>query len=841
MKYALLLILQFTVCGFLFGQEKEEVPLLDYTEGQEYQIGGISVIGLKFTDENALISISKLKVGDEITIPGPAIQQAMKALWKLRLFTDLEIHLEKTIGDVAFLEIRVSELPRLGKHTFRGVKKGQHDDLNDEVNRFLLKGGIVTENTKQNAANAINQYYQEKGFLDVETSVQEILDSTQMNKVTLIFTIKRKKRVKIKDIQFVGNNQLKSKTLRKAMKHTRRKRRLFATSKFQPDLYEKDKGGLVHLYQTQGYRDASIRKDSIWRDDKGELQLLLEIAEGRPYYLGAVSWKGNVIYSTEQLDAILGLTRGEIYNVAQLEERLFFSQNASDISSLYLDRGYLFFKLDPVEVAIREDTVDLELRIFEGPQATIDRVEIIGNHQTFDHVIRRELRTLPGAKFSRSDIIRSQREIVNLGYFNPESLNINTPVDPQNGTVSIEYEVEERPGDQLELSAGWGGTGNGVIGTVGISFNNFSIRNFFNREAWRPLPKGEGQRLSVRLQSNGRVYQSANASFTEPWLWGKKPNNFTVASFFNRYTNGLSRESANFGEFSIQGLSFSLGTRLRWPDDFFVSSTGINLQAINLRNWGAGLFTTADGTTLGDGVFNNFSITQTISRNSIDNPNFPTRGSRFSLSLQLTPPYSLFTQNENKDPSLEEQYRWVEYHKWRFNAEFFSPLFDKVVLRVSAKMGYLGYYNRELGYAPFERFQLGGDGINNQAIGFQGTDIIALRGYQVTDLEANVSDDGQTVAAPIFQKVTTEIRYPLSTNPNSTMYTMLFLEAGNAWESFDRYNPFQLKRSLGLGFRVMLPMFGLIGFDYGLGVDKAGVQTLSELGKVSIILGFEPE
>ncbi len=840
MKYLLLIVMQFVFCYHLLGQKSEEVPLLDYAEGREYQLGGISVVGLKYTDENALISISKLAVGDKITIPGPAIQRAMKALWKLRLFTDLEIHLEKTIGDVAFLEIRISELPRLGKHTFRGVKKGQHDDLNDEVNRFLLKGSIVTENTKQNAANAINRYYQKKGFLDVETSVEETLDSTQLNKVTLAFQIRKGRRVKIKDIHFVGNTQLKSKALRKAMKHTRRKRRLFAASKFQPDLYEKDKNELVRLYQTQGYRDARIRWDSVWRDDKGELHLRLEIDEGRPYYLGEVTWKGNVIYSTQQLDAILGLAPGEIYNAAQLEERLFFSQNASDISSLYLDRGYLFFKLDPVEVAIRADTVDLELRIFEGPQATIDRVEIKGNHQTFDHVIRRELRTLPGAKFSRSDIIRSQREIVNLGYFDPERLNIHTPVDPQNGTVSIEYELEERPGDQLELSAGWGGTGNGVIGTIGISFNNFSIRNLFNPKAWRPLPKGEGQRLSVRFQSNGQVYQSANASFTEPWLWGKKPNNFTVAGFLNRYTNGLSRDNASFGEFSIQGLSLSLGTRLRWPDDFFVTTTGINLQTITLRNWGTGLFTAADGTALGDGVFNNFSIIQTISRNSIDNPNFPTRGSRLSLSLQFTPPYSLFTQNQDKDPSLEEQYRWVEYHKWRFNAEFFSPLFDKVVLRVSAKMGYLGYYNRALGYAPFERFQLGGDGINNQAIGYQGTDIIALRGYEVTDLEANVND-GQTVAAPIFQKVTTEVRYPLSTNPTSTMYTMLFLEAGNAWESFDRYNPFQLKRSFGLGFRVMLPMFGLIGFDYGFGVDKKGVNTLSDLGKFSIILGFEPE
>ncbi len=840
MKYPLLLFFQITLCWSLLSQERIETPVLDYQEGKEYQIGGIRVVGLNYTDENALISIAKLEIGDKITIPGPTIQRAMKALWKLRLFTDLEIRLEKVIGDVAFLEISIRELPRLGKHTFRGVRRGQHDDLNDAVNRFLLKGGIVTDNTKQNAVNAINEYYQEKGFLDVITTVEEVLDSAEIHKTALVFNIEKGRRVKIKDIQFAGLSQFKPKTLRGAMKNTRRKRRLLAASKFRPELYEQDKTELIRLYQTQGFRDAHIVRDSVWRDADGELQLLLEIEEGKPYYLGDISWKGNVIYGTDQLDAYLDLDKGEVYDVSKLEERLFFSQNASDISSLYLDRGYLFFKLDPVEVAIREDTVDLELRIFEGPQATIDRVQIVGNHQTFDHVIRRELRTLPGAKFSRTDIIRSQREIVNLGFFNPESLNINTPVDPQQGTVSIEYEVEERPADQLELSAGWGGTGNGVIGTLGISFNNFSIRNLFNPEAWRPLPKGEGQRLSLRFQSNGRIYQSANASFTEPWLWGKKPNNFTVAGFLNRFTNGLSRDNTGFGEFSIQSLSISLGTRLRWPDDFFVSSTGINLQTITLRNWGTGLFTAADGSALGDGVFNNFSITQTISRNSIDNPNFPTRGSRLSLSLQFTPPYSLFTQEGKQDLSVEEQYRWVEYHKWRFNAEFFSPLFDKVVLRISAKMGYLGYYNRELGYAPFERFQLGGDGINNQAIGYQGTDIIALRGYEVTDLEANVKD-GQTVAAPIFQKVTTEIRYPLSTNPNSTMYTMLFLEAGNAWEGFDRYNPFQLKRSLGFGFRVMLPMFGLIGFDYGLGLDNTGVSALSELGKFSIILGFEPE
>lgn len=840
MKHFFLLVTQLLLFSALWSQELDSLPILDYNESNTYQIGGISVVGLNYTDENALISISKLAVGDKISIPGLAIQRAMKALWKLRLFTDLEIQLEKTIGDIVFLEIKIKELPRLSKHTFRGVNKSQHDNLNDEVNRFLLKGSIVTANTKQNASNAINDYYRAKGFLDVETTVMEELDSTHLNKVALIFTIKKGQRVKIEEIQFVGNEKLKSKALRRVMKNTRRKRRLLTSSKFQHDRYEEDKKEVIRLYQNLGYRDANIQADTVWRNDKGNLELLLHIEEGIVYHLGEVNWKGNVVYNSEQLDAILGLNKGAVYNTSLLEERLFFSQNASDISSLYMDRGYLFFKLDPVEVAVRSDTVDLELRIFEGPQATIDRVEIIGNTNTFDHVIRRELRTLPGAKFSRTDIIRSQREIINLGFFNPENLNINTPVNPQNGTVSIEYEVEERPGDQLELSAGWGGTGNGVVGTIGISFNNFSIRNAFNPDAWKPLPKGEGQRLSFRFQSNGQVYQSANVSFTEPWLWGKKPNNFTVAGFLNRYTNGLKRDNLNFGEFFIQGITFSLGSRLRWPDDFFTASTGINLQAITLRNWGSGLFTAADGTPLGDGAFNNFSITQTISRNSIDNPNFPTRGSRLSLSLQFTPPYSLFDNRRVQDLSLEEQYRWVEYHKWRFNAEFFSPLVDKLVLRISAKMGYLGYYNKEIGYSPFERFQLGGDGINNQAIGYQGTDIIALRGYDVTDLEANVVN-GETVAAPIFQKLTTEIRYPLSTNPNSTMYTMLFLEAGNAWTAFDEYNPFQLKRSVGLGFRVFLPMFGLIGFDYGLGLDKTGVTALSELGKFSIVLGFEPE
>jgi outer membrane protein insertion porin family len=826
--------------------QTDTLPVFDYSTPKDYEIGGIKVSGAKYSDPTALKSIAGFQVGDKIRIPGGDIPRALKALWRLRLFTDVQIVKEKTIGEIVFLELIVQERPRLSRHSFRGVKKSTHDDLNEEVNKHLVKGGIVTENVKVNAGEAIEEYFRGKGFLDANVKVDEIPDSSRVNAVRLVFNIDKGDRIKIKDILFVGNDKIKDKKLLKQLENTRRKRRLFSSSKFIKPDYETDKNSLIAFYNKSGYRDAQIENDSVWRNEDGDLMIQISIDEGQQYFFRNIAWKGNSIYTSETLSEVLGIGKGEIYNQELLETRLQFSQDGRDVSSLYMDNGYLFFQVDPIEVAVAKDSIDLEIRIFEGPQATIDKVLIKGNDRTHEHVIRRELRTRPGEKFSRSDIIRSQREIINLGYFNPEALGINTPVNADRGTVDIEYAVEERPSDQLELSAGWGGVGRGVIGTLGVSFNNFSIRNILDKESWNPLPQGDGQRLSLRAQTNGRFFQSYNLSFTEPWLGGKKPNSFTLAGFYTVLTNGFDKENTNFGNFSIGGVTLSLGTRLKWPDDNFISTTAINLQNLALNNWTRGsVFQTDQGVPVSEGNYNNFSITQTFARSSINNPLFPQEGSRFSLAVQLTPPYSLFRRDANyEDLGPEDRFRWLEYHKWRFTAEWYTTIVGKLTLKTEAKIGMIGAYNNNIGVSPFERFQLGGDGLNNQQFGnFNGTDIISMRGYEITDLEANTRD-GRTVATPIFDKFTVELRYPLSLNPNSTIYVLAFAQGGNAWQSFRDFNPFDVKRSAGIGLRVFLPMFGMLGFDYGLGFDKnvpGEGNFFNRFGDFNIILGFEPE
>ena len=816
----------------------DTLPVLDYSAQNDYEIGGITVTGAEFSDKNAIISLTGLKVGDKIKIPGDKISKAIKNLWRLRLFTDAQVILDKVIGDVAFLEIKVEERPRLSRYTFRNTKKSYHDDLTEEVDKFLLKGGIVTNNVKVNAQEGIEDYFIGKGFLDAEVEVYEYADSLRPNSVYLVFDVDRGERVKIDDIVFTGNDNVKGKKLRKKMENTKRRKRLFASSKLIEDDYEADKTSIIDFYNTIGFRDARIVSDSIWRNDEGRIQVEMNIEEGNQYYFRNLSWKGNSIYDSETLSNVLGIESGDVYNQELLQTRLSFSQDGRDVSSLYMDNGYLFFQVDPTEVAIDNDSIDLELRIFEGPQATIDKVVIEGNDRTHEHVIRRELRTRPGEKFSRSDIIRSQREIINLGYFNPESLGINTPVNPQRGTVDIEYAVEEKPSDQLELSAGWGGARR-VIGTLGVAFNNFSLRNIFNKAAWNPLPQGDGQKLSLRAQTNGDFYQSYNMSFTEPWLGGKKPNSLSVAGFLNRFAFGF-RNTSSYQSFAIKQISVSMGTRLKWPDDNFISSTAVNIQTLSLNNWVQNSFRDDNGSLVSNGNYNNFSLTQVLARTTINDPLFPRDGSKISLTLQLTLPYSLFAKKDYADLPAEERFRWLEYHKWKFDAEWYQPVVGKLVFKAAAKIGILGSYSKEIGTPPFERYQLGGDGLNNQQFGFAGVDIISLRGYDIDELEANIDQFGSQSPTPVYDKFTLELRYPLSLNPSSTIYALVFAQGGNAWRSLRDFNPFDVKRSVGGGVRVFLPMFGTLGFDYGIGFDK---EPASEggLGRFNIILGFEPE
>lgn len=823
--------------GAIYGQQ-DSLPIYNYTDVKTYEIGGIKVTGAKFADENAVILLTGLKVGDKITIPSDKFQKVIKSLWNIKLFTDVEIIKERTVGDVVFLEIRLTERPRLSRYSFKGVKKSQHEDLNKSLDRFLTKGAIVTEDVIANSKNQINKFYKEKGYLDVKTNVIEKADSSSFNSVILTFEVAKGKKVKIRDITFSGNENVSSRKLRKQMENTKRKRKLFASSKLMKEEYDQDKLKIIGYYNNIGYRDAQIASDSIWRK-KGDLMIHMNISEGRKYYFRNIAWKGNTLHTDEELAKILGIAKGDVYNHELLEARLRFSQDGRDVSSIYMDDGYLFFNVDPVETAIDGDSIDLELRIFEGGQATIDRVVIKGNDRTHEHVIRRELYTKPGQKFSRNDIIRSQRQIIALGYFNPEKLSINTPVNPSRQTVDIEYTVEEKPSDQLELSAGYGQY-SGILGTLGVVFNNFSLRNIKNKEAWNPLPQGDGQRLSLRAQTNGSYYQSYNASFTEPWLGGKKPMALSVGGSYTKIAYGVDKTSPDYSSLAIGGLYVGLQTRLKWPDDNFLYGATINLNNNSLRNYTG--FIDDNGVAVKSGSFNNFNLQQTLTRTTIGDPIFPKDGSKISLMAQLTLPYSLFRKGNINDLTPEEKYRWIEYHKWKITADWYKTIVDKLVLRANIKVGMLGTYNKELGVTPFERYELGGNGLTNQNSFITGKEIYSMRGYNIEDIAANSPVQG---VSTIMNKFSVELRYPISLNPSATIFILGFVDAGNSYVGFKNWNPFNLYRSAGLGLRVYLPMFGILGFDYGLGFDKvtssSASNVFSKYGTFNIILGFEPE
>lgn len=863
-----ILVFFITATASMFAQDTLKV--VDYASKKTYEIGGIEVKGAEQRDRNAIKSIAGLKVGQKISIPGPEISKGIKSLWKLRLFSDVQIVQTKTLGEVVFLEIQLKERPTLSRYSYKGVKKSKHDDLNDIVSSLISKESIVTEDQKNLCALRIADFFKGKGMLDTEVKVIEYKDEIKPNSIRLVFEVDTKERVKVEDITFEGNTVFSPRKLRKKMGNTKRKGTWFRKTKFVQTDYEEDKTNIILEYNKKGYRDAVISNDSIWRNDEGNINVHIDIDEGKQYFFRDIKWKGNSKYTDDQLRSILGIIKGDVYNPELLENRLRYSLDGRDVSSFYLDDGYLFFDIQPIEVSVQNDSIDIEMRIIEGPQATIENVSIAGNDRTNEHIIRRTLRTKPGKKFSRSDIIRSQREIINLGYFNPESLDIQTPVNPQRGTVDIKYIVEEQPSDQLELSAGYGGA-SGLIGTLGVTFNNFSVKNLKHKETWSPLPQGDGQKLSLRIQSNSQFYRSYNFSFTEPWLGGKRPNSFTLGAVYSDFDYSL----LGAGKLSILRGFVGLGRQLKWPDDFFGSSTTLTLENIKLDRYTQGQFSVIEDNELiriSRGSYKNFSIRQVFTRSSVSEPIYPRRGSKLSLSVQFTPPYSLFRKDkywllddeerakriavENKirgprylmDSSEEalfikqeeagEKFEWLEYHKWRFDGEWYFNLFGNVVLAANAKIGVVGSYNDDIGLSPFERFELGGDGLSNQTVGITGKDIIALRGYEVEDLDQN-----QLGGATVFDKFTMELRFPLSLNPSSTIYFTSFIQGGNVWGSFKDVNPFDMKRSAGSGMRVFLPMFGLLGFDYGFGFDKnlpPGTKW-SQFGKFSIVLGFEPD
>jgi len=653
-------------------------------------------------------------------------------------------------------------------------------------------------------------FYIEKGYLNATAEVREVKDSTFANRVVLIIDVDKKNRIKIHSLEFEGNTYFSDKKLRKAMKETKVKKwyKIFTSSKFLDEKYQEDKAKVIAKYTDKGYRDAKIVSDTVFKHDEKTVDIRITIDEGKQYYFRNITWVGNIKYTSHVLDSILGIRKGDIYEGSVLDERLFMNQSGRDISSLYMDDGYLFFSVTPVEVNVENDSIDLEMRIYEGKQARINKVTVVGNVKTNDRVIMREIRTKPGELFSREKIIRTQRELAQLGYFDQEKLGVNPKPNPIDGTVDIEYTVEEKPSDQLELSGGYGS--NQLVGTLGLSFNNFSARNIFNGASYSPLPSGDGQKLSLRAQTNGKYYQSYNASFTEPWLGGKKPNSLSVSIFRSIQSNGVSKGELNRQSIEITGASVGLGKRLKKPDDYFTNYIEASYQYYVLNNYG-GTFLFANGYS------NNLSFQESISRNSVDAPIYPRTGSTVSLTLQFTLPYSLFNDIDYRTATDAERYKFIEYHKWKFSSSWFTKLAGNLVLNTKIQYGFLGLYNRNVGASPFERFYLGGDGLSGYAL--DGREIIALRGYannSVTPRNANNAQVGGT----IFDKYTLELRYPLSLNPSATIYLLAFAEGGNSWLKFNEFNPFSAKRSAGMGVRIYLPVFGLLGLDWGYGFDE---------------------
>lgn len=776
---------------------------IDYASPKQLEIGGITVSGTKYLDKKVLVLLSGLSVGEKIQVPGEATTQAIHKLWDQGLFSDVEITATKIVDDKIFIDIRLQERPRLSKYALRGVKKGDANDIREAIR--LIKGKVVTENLIVSTENIIRNHYIDKGFLNVEVETIQEPDSTLPNNVILTFNVDRKKKIKIAKLIFRGNEEVKSGKLARTMKETKQRRwwRVWKASKFLDFEYENDKKALIDKYNQLGYRDARIISDTIYASKKNAINVEINIEEGRKYYFRNITWSGNTKYSSEVLSKVLGIEKGDVYDQSRLDANLFMNPNGRDVSSLYLDDGYLFFNVQPTEVLVVNDSIDLEMRVREGKQATINKVTVVGNTKTNDHVILRELRTKPGQLFSRADIIRSQRELSQLGYFNAETLGVDPKPNPVDGTVDIEYTVEEKPSDQIELSGGWGA--GRIVGTLGVTFNNFSLRNMFKKGAWRPLPAGDGQRLSIRAQSNGLYFQSYNFSFMEPWLGGKKPNAFSISAYHSVQSNGLQRGQENRQAIRITGVSVGLGSRLKWPDDFFLMQHELSYQNYILENY-QGLIS-----GFSSGNSHTVSYKFTLSRNSIGDPIFPTYGSILSASVEVTPPFSAMSPNvDYKTADAETKYKFIEYHKWKFDSKWYIPLAKNLVIETKMQFGFLGLYNRDLGISPFERFYLGGDGLSG--FGLDGREIVALRGYDNNSLSANFG-------GTIFTKYGAEFRYRISPNPQATVYVLAFAEAGNSWLTFNEFKPFELKKSAGVGVRIFLPMFGLLGLDYGWRFD----------------------
>ncbi len=829
-----------------------DLSTINYAKPKEYTLGGITVSGVQYLDKNVIIMLTDLEVGKKIRVPGDEITSAIRNLWDQGLFDNISITATKTTGNTIFLNIDLKERPRLNKFSFTGIKKTEADDIREKIK--LTRGDVITNHLIMRTTQIIKDFYADKGYLSAEVNIVEKKSKGRHNLENfkdLQINIKKNSKVKIGEINIYGNKVLSDDQVLKAMKETKPrghfnpldslgplvvnvvgdaitfrfnklaedlvkyykdnyKINVFKASKYLESEYKDDLNKIVAKYNKKGYRDAHIIKDSIYRIDKKNIGIDIYLEEGDKYYFRNIKWVGNTIYTSKFLSTVLGIQKGDVYNKELLETNLNYNPNGFDVSSLYMDNGYLFFNATPVEVNVENDSIDMEIRIHEGKQARINKVTVKGNTKTNDHVVIRELRTRPGQLFSRSDIIRSTRELANLRYFNAETINPGVNPNPADGTVDIAYNVEEASADQIELSGGWGY--GRIIGTLGLSFNNFSLRNVFRKDAWKPVPSGDGQKLALRFQTYGADYMSWSASFTEPWLGGKKPNSLTVSYYHSIFSNGLPKTDTNRARFVTNGITVGLGKRLKWPDDYFTLYQAVNIQLYDLTNY-ATIFYVGNG----NGKYNNLSYEIILGRNSINRPIFPRNGSDIALSLELTPPYSLFSDKDYSQLGDNDKYKWIEYHKWKLKAYWYFEVMDKLVLASRFRFGFLGMYNSELGATPFERFYLGGDGLSGYN-NYDGREIVGMRGY-ANETVTPLYYKNHNIGGTIFTRYTIELRYPLSLNPSSTIYAQAFFEAGNSWLGVETFDPFDVKRAAGVGVRVFLPMFGMLGLDWAYGFD----------------------
>ena len=827
----------------MWAQQSGKNVVVDYNSPKKYIVGGVSVEGTEHVSEQQILQIAGLQEGMEVTVPSDDLSSIVKRLWLQRMFEDVTLAIDSIAPsrDTAFFKISVIERPRVSRWTFSGVKSGEEKELRERLN--FRRGSEFSEYVAKTATDIIKRYYKEKGFLNVAVDVNTKRDTMVRSAIRVQFAVDRGEKVKIKTITFKGADHVKESKMVRSMKKTRdgRLMNFFSSKKFNETEYINDKKALISVFNEAGYRDARIVKDTMYYVEPGRLQIDFEIDEGKQYYFRDITWTGNSVFTSQGLNEILMINKGDVYDVVTMEKRLYGGgkETEGNVSTLYRDNGYLFFNVQPVELNIEGDSVDVEIRVVEGKPATLNNIIINGNDLTNERVIRRQLFTRPGDLFTQTAFERSIREIASMGQFDPEAItDPNTGYsiiqDPMNSTVDLVYNVTEKPSSQLELSGGWGG--NTFVATVGVSFNNFSTRRFFDKTAWRPVPLGDAQNLSIRFQTNGTYYTSLSASFSEPWLFGKKPTSLSMSLYYTRQTmSNLYFNILNNEQYmEVYGFAAGLGNRLKWPDNYFVLYNQLSWQTYKLQDWPYNfLFDT--------GLSHNLSYTLSLSRNSTDQQIYPRMGSDFSFALQFTPPYSLLRKKDYgrldadgnptrvSDPreidynfqTSQDRYRWIEYHKWTFKGALYTKLVGDLVLMARAQFGYLGYYNRKWGYSPFEGFRVGGDGMSGYDT--YGSEIVSLRGYEnysLTPLADSDYSTGNYYSGNVYDKFTVELRYPLILQPQSTIYALLFLEGGNAWADIRKFNPFQIRRSAGVGVRVFLPMIGLLGVDWGYGFDN---------------------